>query len=1219
MLYKVISKNIYIIILLLLFFLLLGFVKGESKENRGSSPYLPSERATSEYMLGNISVGIFFIESNATNPPEENTEDWNETEIKKAKSEILQSFHWWEERASENNSYINFSWEFHVRVNVSIEPIKHKGSSSEEGEDLWKWIDEATDSLGFEAPGFDGVIDYINDLRKRMETDWSFAIFVVDSSNDEDNKFSDGKFAFSYLGGPFLVMTLENQNYTLENMDAVCAHEIAHIFFALDEYEEAQEPKDKRTGYLNVANKNSEYGGPAEEESIMRGGVEPYRDGKLSRYARGAVGWWDRDEDGIVDILDTHPETELNESQLISNSSEIFINGSALVQPLPNKNPLPYSSGENISLNYITAVDYQIDGGHWIRSRTWALDGSFGDQIEDFSLRLFLSNGSHLVRVRAVNNVGNVDLSPAEIKVTIDLRKAPEVRIVSPEKESVNSRVVNISWEVSHSEGTVEEVSIYYTFIGSGDGDNSNLIPVVESLPGSVRFYLWKTYTEFNLRDGKYEIVVLALDDAGKRGSNSTVFYLNNPDEPEIEVFMPVEERYQGSIYLELSLRDNDVEIVRANDSFIFEIYLNKMNENVTILLFKDLRLNHSEVFVTAWKENLSEVEEPFPFWYINFTLILNTLSLPFVEGQEIPEDWNYDSLNHTFKPTDGLYSFSVVVKELVEGLQAEVRSRVFILDNPDPPVLRLSLSGERGEMGYYIVREKIFFSAEESYDPDSNNTFLLYSWDFGDGVFLNETSESRVEHIYKKAGNYSFVLKLEDDTGLVSFLNLTIQIHLDYPFDLRINLSEEIEEKGWAIEDQVVLLRAEVSDERFDSEDYFYTWLVYGSGTESEKLVLSNKGEVFRFSLSKAGIYNVVLRGFDSVNNDFLFAETNLSLEIRNSPPVARCVDYLRANPGEPLIFNASLSKDTPSDLLNLSYTWYLNSTSEENLVGKGEVFEYIFLESGEFKVFLKVEDDDSSFDICSIFVKINKYPIAPEIQVEKTSVSPGEELTFKGNLFSFPVPEDFNLSAFTEGLTFSWDFGDGTVGMGKEVSHAFGEAGIYKVRLNVEDNDSLEEEYNAEVNIFVYTLPSANFEVIFEEGSSVAYTNVPVSFNATKSSGNGLKIVKYVWDFGDGRVEAYYHVKDESEKDEYWVGGLEKGKVVSHTYSRSGIYSVKLWVYNEYGGVDSYEITLSIKEKKEDSGDWFSSVVEKNSLTILLVVVIVLTLILHKKKKSR
>ncbi len=53
---------------------------------------------------------------------------------------------------------------------------------------------------------------------------------------DADGRFSDGYFAYSWVGGPHLVMTYDNQAWGIDRMNQVLRHELLHSFFAFDEY-----------------------------------------------------------------------------------------------------------------------------------------------------------------------------------------------------------------------------------------------------------------------------------------------------------------------------------------------------------------------------------------------------------------------------------------------------------------------------------------------------------------------------------------------------------------------------------------------------------------------------------------------------------------------------------------------------------------------------------------------------------------------------------------------------------------------------------------------------------------------------------------------------------------------------------------------------------------------------------------------------------------------
>ncbi len=104
-------------------------------------------------------------------------------------------------------------------------------------------------NLGYTTGDYlEKVYAYKNDLRNQYQTDWAFTIFVVDSSADLDGKFADGKyFAYAYLGGPFMVMTYDNNGWGIEDMDRVTAHETGHIFMAGDQYGSARQPQSTAT------------------------------------------------------------------------------------------------------------------------------------------------------------------------------------------------------------------------------------------------------------------------------------------------------------------------------------------------------------------------------------------------------------------------------------------------------------------------------------------------------------------------------------------------------------------------------------------------------------------------------------------------------------------------------------------------------------------------------------------------------------------------------------------------------------------------------------------------------------------------------------------------------------------------------------------------------------------------------------------------------------
>ena len=249
---------------------------------------------------------------------------------------------------------------------------------------------------------FDLVRRHNNTLREAYDTDWAFTIFVVDSSSDDDNRFADGYFAYAYLGGPFTVLTYGNNGYGPNYMDAVAAHEIGHIFLALDQYYSAYQPCTRKSGYLGVENQNSQYGScKSEAASIMRGHVGPYQAEAVDDYARGQIGWRDSDGDGILDPMDTTLSV-VGADHMSDPEHPNVLTFSGEVQDTPYPAPLRRST----TINSIRQVQYRVEGGEWADAQP--TDGSFDTYLEGFNFTTSpLPTGNLTVELHVVDSAGN--------------------------------------------------------------------------------------------------------------------------------------------------------------------------------------------------------------------------------------------------------------------------------------------------------------------------------------------------------------------------------------------------------------------------------------------------------------------------------------------------------------------------------------------------------------------------------------------------------------------------------------------------------------------------------------------------------------------------------------------------------------------------------------------------------------------------------------------
>ena len=380
---------------------------------------------TSEFMLGNVAVAIILPESDGSIDSE--TEDWTNTDTfygitdrpQKVKDEIINALNWWLLRESQQRagpSLLSFTIDpSSPRVRTTgYEPITHPST------DEHLWVSDIFNKMGYTTGNaLQKVRQFDLDLIADLGTDWAFTIFVCDSLNDANGMFANGAFAYAYLGGPWLTMTYDNDNYTIHNMDAVCSHEMGHTFYCLDEYGPGSGTPTgchEFSGYLDVENLNSLYDPgmtgtcDANYGCIMRGGTTAFARGYLCPYSAGHIGWADADANDVYDILDFCPHSELDPpSEDPTANTRPSFTGKAWVDlntdVMPNNNPR--DPGNDYTINYITNVEYRWQNLAGGPPSDWKPcdpdDGAF-DGIEEpfhFTVDKDLEDGTYLFEVRA--------------------------------------------------------------------------------------------------------------------------------------------------------------------------------------------------------------------------------------------------------------------------------------------------------------------------------------------------------------------------------------------------------------------------------------------------------------------------------------------------------------------------------------------------------------------------------------------------------------------------------------------------------------------------------------------------------------------------------------------------------------------------------------------------------------------------------------------------
>lgn len=432
----------------------------------------PSKKEICEYAMGSVKVAVIFMESNGSIDSE--SEDWSSPRKSTVISEIQEALTWWE--GLEAIAGLTFSILDVGSKNTSYEPITHPHTNDS------LWIGEIMDSMGYTTGMFlEKVQSYNHWLRGQYLTDWAFTIFVADSLNDADGNFSDLWSGYAYWSYGCIIMTYDNGQWGIGRMNNVTAHETGHMFYATDEY---QIP-GQSNGYLNALEGNQP-GHLMYDNTLV-----------LSSGTRLQIGWRDTDNDGIMDILDTEPNTNLisyKPDPTVDNTPTYT--GYAVVVPYPNNNPS--GSGRDITLNTIDNVQYRIDVGPWINAIP--TDGTFDEAVESFQFTTFnLPSGVHFIEARAVNSVNNNDSTCANDTITILSDTMPPEIVETTFGTPPTGDYYNITANIMDN-ADVDTVWLEYTITSSeGYYETYNLSMNKSTEPSYwYKVNIWSNVTWFN-------------------------------------------------------------------------------------------------------------------------------------------------------------------------------------------------------------------------------------------------------------------------------------------------------------------------------------------------------------------------------------------------------------------------------------------------------------------------------------------------------------------------------------------------------------------------------------------------------------------------------------------------------------------------------------------------------------------------------------------------
>lgn len=475
------------------------------------------------YAAGTIAVSVWLPESNGAAEP--STEDWTEGQILEVYAKVQSALE--AIKRHEPNSGLRFvmhyesapghgglpgtidhDWEFGKHANW--------GAGNNENRSKAEILSRLLERDVAEGETWFAMKDYVNRIRDMYEADGAFVVLVAGNGNG-----TAGLRAHASIGGPSTTLHSRNSWH-------VFMHEFGHIFGATDEYcPDACQTPTATQGYLGTINANATYrqgsgigindGQGENQPSLMMYNVV----NAVNGYTRGAWGWLDVDADGIVDVRDTYPRSEL---EALEKDGDVVLTGWILDVPAPR----PWGSG--FSVNRIDALEYRfadVEGCPWFEI---SINGRTRGR-EQVELNLgALPAGRHAIEVRAVNSVGNVEPTPKTLVVeTTGASSAPHIKLdVSSSYGSMETEF-HLSLDAIDLDGDAPALSLDL----DGDGEFETRPAADEDLANiPVRFD----------EAGRYVVGARAVDEHGNEARATReifVFDKNAPPRLELEASTP--------------------------------------------------------------------------------------------------------------------------------------------------------------------------------------------------------------------------------------------------------------------------------------------------------------------------------------------------------------------------------------------------------------------------------------------------------------------------------------------------------------------------------------------------------------------------------------------------------------------------------------------------------------------------------------------------------
>ncbi|MGQ9583219.1 MAG: PKD domain-containing protein [Thermoplasmatota archaeon] len=794
-----------------------------------------------------------------------------------------------------------------------------------------------------------------------------------------------------------------------------------------------------------------------------------------------------------------------------------------------NRDPVPKINASRTQVNFSESVtfdaykSYDLDG--YISNYTWIYPGGSKEYGVSTTHQFDVPNGTYKVTLVVVDDDGA--LASAEVSIRVGniapvavagldtiVHTYESISFDATRSYDQDGQIVNYSWDFGDGERSSRAVEQHYysqdgvykvtLTVTDNDGatDRDSLTVTVLNVPPQAFFpdiivdtyqnvsmnasqcldtdgylvnFTWELSTGEMLygpeviymwtRAGTYPVTLTVTDDDGASASHMFNVTVRNSPPKALFSFSPSTPSETETVVFNASASsDMDGSITAYSWSFgdgmfgegevVEHVYLANGTYKVALVVTdNDGSTDILTRNVTVVKYNPPPVarftyapEEPTTSDYIEFDASGSYDPSP---GYIRRYEWSWGDGNssqlslsrtsHRFFAA-GVYNVTLTVIDDLDARASFSSDVVVVQGQNKPPVAVIYASALVQESG-----KPLTLDGTSSYDPDGS--LVNYTWDFGDGT---RASFPLVSHVFShgdtSARVYTVTLTVTDDLGASTSATVNLTIAPAIPPNIRPRAVLTAAPTTVFTNQLVRLSAAGSTDPDGTVPEDGYAWS-FGDGELGSGLEVYHRYQ-------KPGIYVVLLTVKDNRGATSSATET---IYVLNIPPVARAGDDIVAETLVTVWMSGVGSSDTDGEIL--LYSWDFGDATQAT----GPLVSHVYHHSGLYQVRLTVTDDSGATSSTIINVTVtNRLPVAALIGSNATGYTQ-DALLFDG---SRSTDADGRI------VNYTWQFGDGTLGYGSLVSHAFTTAGTYVITLTVTDDS--EGNSSATMNVTVLKRPT-------------------------------------------------------------------------------------------------------------------------------------------------